>query len=302
MCSGVKKIDSLLTQICGLFEKAERRVVIVSAYISAKTLDSLLSATHESIDRQIYTRWATSDLAARSTDWEAWDVAQRHKVPIYACPRLHVKLYLADDKVLVGSANATESGLHGPPIGNLELLIPEDSDKREIQDVLNNVKIASSLASPFGADIVSEDASSPTNDRTKPLPIWIPKSDPREFLLAMQGNATHDSLSHRDRIALGLPNHVVHRNMIRKALTNITVFRVVQSAFEGRLLPMDQLELRQLFEKSISSDLKRLSGKNMDLLCRWLGEFGGNTHLSPVLKDASVQLAPGRLIGSETEF
>ena len=67
-------------------------------------------------------------------------------------------------------------------------------------------------------------------------------------------------------------------------------------------MPMGQAELRMLLVDQVASDLKRLSDKDINLLSQWLGEFGENTHLSPPKDGIPAQLAPGRLLATETEF
>ena len=294
----MRKIDNPLNQIRSLFKGAKERIIIISAFVGAQVLDSLLTAGQSSVKCEVFTRWAISDVASGASDWQAWEVAQRHKVPMFACSRLHAKLYVADDKVLLGSANATESGLRGLPSGNLELLVPEGAEMEEIQQLITEVRESSSLASPFGADILSNESSCPTDGENIALPIWIPKSDPRHFLMAMMGEAPHNRESQLDREALGVDGHALHRGDIRKALADITVFRIVRNEFARRIVPMGQTELRMLLAKQVAPDLEFLSDESVDLLVQWLGAFGENTHLNPSKDGIPAKLVPGRLLAS----
>ena len=113
-----------LSRVRRLFTGARHRVVVVSAFVGAEALDKILESVPEEVEQiAVFARWDTNDIASGATDWQAWDVASRHAVPFYACPGLHAKMYIADEKALVGSANATARGLGFGGISNLELLI-----------------------------------------------------------------------------------------------------------------------------------------------------------------------------------
>ena len=291
--------EAPLDQIRQLFLKANKRVIIISAFIGAKVLDSLLGGTKHVIERSIYVRWDFHDIASGATDWQSWDVARSHSVPMYACPKLHAKLYIADNKVLLGSANATTSGLSGPSKGNLELLILEDAGIFPVKQIIRRVRESSTLANPLGIDI-SLQSSFENDDRTEDsLPFWLPKSDPTRFLGVMAGTVPYDVESQRDKSALKLSQSVVGRTEIRKAVFNVTVFRIVREAFVDRVRPMSIVELRELLASQASPVFAQLPIGTMERLCRWLGEFGENTVMTPSIDSSFGQLTPGKLLGSE---
>ena len=183
-------------------------MIIVSAFVGAKALDSLLDAAKRVAERRLYVRWDLNDIATGASDWESWDVARSHHVPMYACPKLHAKLYIADDKVLIGSANATTPGLSGPSNGNLELLVLEDAEIDPVKEIVLRIQESSVLANPLGKDIALRPTSK--NGNTEIL-IWLPKSDPSRFLRVMAGEISHDEESRQDKSSLRLTQSVVGR-------------------------------------------------------------------------------------------
>ena len=292
-------IEAPLHQIRELFGRAQERVIIISAFVGSEALDSLLKAASQVPDRRVYVRWDWHDIASGASDWRSWDVARRHGAPIFACPGLHAKLYIADNKALLGSANATTPGLSGPPKGNLELLVLEDAGIDPIKELVRRVKEISSPASPMGEDVILQDPLASDADHHDRIPIWIPESDPARFLKAMAGDIPHDDESARDRDALRLGENAAGRAEIRKATFNATAFRIVRTAFEGRVSPMGIPELRSLLSSQASSAIEGFSREATERLCLWLGEFGENTVMVSATATTSAQLMPGKLLASE---
>lgn len=291
-----------LTKICDLFDSARERVLIVSAYVGSKTLDTLLSASSPNIHRAIYARWAQEDISSGASEWEAWDVAMSHGVPIFACPKLHAKVYIADNVALVGSANATWNGLEAGNQGNLELLIEVSSDIQEIQDSIAAIQTMSQLALPFGSDMACQNNDDLLVDSESSTSIWTPRSNPKFFLRAMCGEDDHSEASIKDRDALDIREKSFNQELLRKALKNQTVFRVIDYVFRARLKPMYQNELRETLSQRVSSRFSQLSSNELTNLAQWLGQFGENIHLSPTSEGKLPSLIPGRFLISEREF
>ena len=125
-----------------------------------------------------------------ASDWRVWDVTAANDVPLFACPRLHAKLYVADDKALIGSANATRPGLGMGAESNLEVLLEVDANAPTIQKAVATVCQESAPASPIGPDVTEVRAGIQEDGAV--VPIWLPKSDPVSFLWATVGQLTDD--------------------------------------------------------------------------------------------------------------
>ena len=290
-----------ISHISSFLAAASERVLILSAYVGRAAVAELLGASTTAAERALYARWEVDDIASGASDWQVWDVAKECNVPFFACPRLHAKIYVADDRALVGSANATAAGLGLAANPNLELLVEVHARHASIADVLRIADETSVSARPIGPDA----ASSPSHDdpsQSQHVPIWLPKSDPALFLKAMTGRTGHDDLTRQDRETIHLPPAESSRHAIRAALRDLTAFRLVRDEFQTRMTPMALSELRALLATSVGSGLSLLQQDELALLARWLGEFGANTVCTPSLPGQEIQLVPGTLLGSEEEF
>lgn len=282
-----------LSRIRELFSGARHRVIVVSAFVGAEALDELLKSVPGDVKQvAVYSRWRTNDIASGSTDWQAWDVAARHEAAFYACPDLHAKIYVADDKALVGSANATTLGLGLGRMSNLELLIPADAGQVDVAGVLADVEERSSIAAPIGADAVEGSVEGST------FPFWLPQIPPELFMDALNGHISHTTETLVASEALELQEGEKSIGQIRLALGQKTVFRFVRQVFDGRLLPMGEEELRGLLAERIDSRFADLPRDVFALLVRWLGQFGENTHLEPGGTRGELVLSPGGILSS----
>ena len=69
------------------------------------------------------TRWRLADLLAGVADLGVYDAAVAKGAHLYLRYDLHAKLFVADDRCLVGSANVTDTALGWRSPENLELLV-----------------------------------------------------------------------------------------------------------------------------------------------------------------------------------
>ena len=288
-----KDNTTLLARICSLLQLAHRRVVIVSAFVGAKTLDTLLSSVPDRVkSTSLYVRWRIDDIASKASDWDVWDVAKQHGAAMYACENLHAKIYISDDKALVGSANATHSGLNSN--GNLELLMPTDVNQPDVAQTLRTIENNARRAPPIGADIRCR-----LTQRDDPeLPIWLPEISPDTFLNAFLGRAPHTAETLAICRALELPDDGGSYEDLASALGATTTFRLVHEAFNNRLRSMNVKQLQILLSSQIGQAIKEVPDERMNFLVQWLGRFGKNTHLTPRSDEDSPALSPGRLLGT----
>lgn len=260
-----------LSRVCALFGQARERVMIVSAYIGGDALEQLLDAVPASVSRRVVAaRWDAQDIATGATDWRVWDVVQQHGMQLLACPKLHAKIYVADDRALVGSANATASGM-GIGVGNLELLVPVDTAQPDVSRVLTLVEQGSTEATPFGPDVSSGVASDEKSS------VWLPDVSPEAFLAALSGRTSHTDATFRICAALQVAESGDQAE-VRDAVQKATSFRVVKHEFDVRLAPMTTEQLRDLLSDRVDARLRGLSYDRLVLLVQWLGRFGANTH------------------------
>ena len=292
-----------LAGIRALFAEATDRVVILSAYVGQAVVADLLDVSAGATERVLYARWQINDVASEASDWRVWDVAAERGVPFFACPQLHAKIYIADDRAFVGSANATGPGFGLGAKANLELLIEVDAGHASIMEVVRVAQETSELASPLGPDIAKAQRSGQEDSDAPNLPVWLPRSDPYLFFKAITGRGSHNDLTRQDLESIGLLFSAnSSRQEIREALRDMTAFRIVRREFETRMKPMGLSDLRALLVRCVSPDLARMKDDDVFLLARWLGQFGANTLTTPSASGQKLQLTNGMLLGSDDEF
>ena len=283
-----------LSRVCSLLGGAQERVIIVSAYLGASALDRLLDAIPGGVTRTaVFARWDIGDLTSGATDWEVWDVAKTHDVPLYACPRLHAKIYVADEVALVGSANATASGLGLDGRGNLELLMPVSVGEPEVSRVLKMVEEEAVEAMPIGADVADQGG-----DDDGVALFWIPDVSPDRFVDALRGRSPHTDQTRNICFRLRIPEDGSNDALIRRAAQVTTLFRVVKEEFDVRPTPMTVADLRELLSAKVDVRLGQLPAERLAFLVEWMGRFGANTHTGPAPGDSTPTLFPGARLAS----
>lgn len=282
-----------LSRVCALLNGARERVSVVSAYLGADTLERLLDSVPEVVTQvAVFTRWDIQDITSGATDWKAWDVARARSVSLCACPRLHAKVYVADEQALVGSANATASGLGGGSHGNLELLMPVDTNQPDVAQVLALAAQESTEAVPFGSDAASRDSS------RDDVPIWIPEVNLNRFLEAFRGRKPHTGQTRKTCSVLRVPERHKDDTLVRRAVRETTSFRVVSHEFDTRPTPMAVDGLRDLLAEKVDFGFGEVSTDRLVPLIYWLGYFGINTHAVTSPGDSTPTLYPGGRLAS----
>ena len=108
--------------------KDASEATIVAPYIKSPTLSELISKLQQTARIECFTRWNPDDLLRGSSDTLCRTIVKERGGDFYLHNRLHAKYYRFDDRVLVGSANTTSSGLSFPKPGNLEILCEPGTD------------------------------------------------------------------------------------------------------------------------------------------------------------------------------
>lgn len=109
--------------VISLLRSAKQNVLIVAPFIRARPLDVLLDEIPADVDTKVVTRWRRDDLLAKVSELGVYDSVQSRGAGLFLRNDLHAKLFAADDRCLVGSANVTDTALGWLPNENLELLV-----------------------------------------------------------------------------------------------------------------------------------------------------------------------------------
>ena len=128
-------------RIRSLFEEATRSVVVVAPFIKVAALRSLVDVIPPDVWCRCVTRWLPSEIAAGVSDPEIIDVLEgRGNFGLELVDRLHAKLYVADTRCLVGSANVTLAGLGQKESGgNIEVLVSASVEDPAVAAVLAEI-------------------------------------------------------------------------------------------------------------------------------------------------------------------
>lgn len=153
-----------------LISSARERVVLVAPFIKKEVFASVVNALEErNIELLCVTRWAVLEVAAGVSDPEIAELAELdHRVTIMLCHDLHAKLYVADKRCLVGSANLTGRAMGRRMPANLELLVEVSVDNPEVQFVLGQIQRTGIIADVDMARRIRDQANRLVNDEDRP--------------------------------------------------------------------------------------------------------------------------------------
>lgn len=125
-------LGSKLLELCS---GAQREVLLVAPFVKARSLRRLLSQISQGVEVTCVTRWRPEEVAAGVSDLEVFDeMAHREGAALFLLPRLHGKYFRADDRCLVGSANLTYRALGWSVPPNIELLLEEQANRRDLAE------------------------------------------------------------------------------------------------------------------------------------------------------------------------
>ncbi|WP_059006983.1 phospholipase D family protein [Streptomyces specialis] len=134
--------DHVWGQLHELLSSAHERVVLVAPFIKKEVFAAALAAIGDrDVELLCVTRWAVMEIAAGVTDPEIAELAEQDdRVTVRLCHDLHAKLYVADERCLVGSANLTGRATGRRLPKNLELLVEVPTGHPEVQSVLEQIQ------------------------------------------------------------------------------------------------------------------------------------------------------------------
>ena len=128
--------NEIVNAVINELSNAEKSVQIISAYCKKKTFEKLNSVIAKDVQKKkLLIRFRLDDVLKGSTDFEVLNYGIENGWDVFVRFDLHAKTYIIDNKRgLVGSANATNSGLNIGKVGNMEIatfvdIEPEDLEK-----------------------------------------------------------------------------------------------------------------------------------------------------------------------------
>ncbi|MGW1996187.1 phospholipase D family protein [Embleya sp. NPDC001921] len=170
--------DHVWRQIEQLLGTATNSVILVAPFIKKETFRAALDAIPAGVQKiTCITRWSVPEVAAGVSDPEIAELAEQDgRAVVLLCHNLHAKLYVADDRCLVGSANLTGKATGRVPAANVELLVEADVAHPEVQRVLDAIEGAAVPGTVQLAEQLREQASLMRSDEDSPR-VLVPGQD-----------------------------------------------------------------------------------------------------------------------------
>ena len=223
-------------------------LVIVAPYIKAEAIERLLALAANDVQLMCVTRWQTQDMALGASDVQCRQIVLSMGGQFLLHPTLHAKYYRFDDRILIGSANLTLSGMGWGSHPNLEILAPPSDafDYRAFEmELLARARPVSETEYEHWAAIQSAPAEivAATPQMSRHL-NWRPVT--REFanlILAYHGRAQDIASTDEARraqsdiAALSLP-----RDLPTGQLRMLVTMSLLSSAFASEVLRVQHMD------------------------------------------------------------
>ena len=226
-----------------LFASAKCEIVLVAPFIKTAALERLLGNVPLKVPIRCVTRWRADEIAAGVSDPEVFDIlAQRGNCELSLVDNLHAKLYISDQRCLVGSANVTLPGLGEIPGSNIEVLVETAIDNPDVVSVLTEIGRVETVASPGLALAARAMANSLANagDKLPRASSWFPYSRKPERAFDLYRKAPAGFVTGADRLVMldvdrakipGALDQTRFRSAVRAKLAEIPL---AQSLLAGR--------------------------------------------------------------------
>ncbi|MFC8567381.1 phospholipase D family protein [Streptomyces sp. NPDC057245] len=278
------KPDHVWQQIADLMGDATEEVVIVAPFVKKAIFEEIIAAVPSSAQKiTCVTRWTPAEVAAGVSDPEIIEAAQSdERISIALCPSLHAKLYRADGRCLVGSANLTGKATGRVPNANVELLLEVPIDHPEVQRVLGQINARSTIVTPHTAALVREQAELLRSERVTPpsadeaAPYWFPETRRPENVYALySGRQRFTSLVEagivRDLAMLDVPAGLSEDSFNAEVEARLhAIPELGQLTAEQRL---SNVELQRAITER-TGDTEEQARRTTETLAVWLQHFG----------------------------
>ncbi|MFB6750591.1 phospholipase D family protein [Streptomyces sp. NPDC056353] len=294
--------DHVWQQIADMMEGAGEEVVIIAPFIKKAIFEETIAAVSSSVQKiTCVTRWTPAEVAAGVSDPEIIEAAQSdERISIALCPSLHAKLYRADGRCLVGSANLTGKATGRVPNANVELLLEVPIDHPEVQRVLGQINTRSTIATPHTAALMRQQAELLRSERITPpsedeaAPYWFPETRrPANVYALYSGRQRFTSLVEagivRDLAMLDVPAGLPEGAFNSEVEARLhAIPELGQLTKEQRL---SNIELQRAIAER-TGDTEEQARRTAETLAAWLQHFGryytevGSWELRPGIEHA----------------
>lgn len=143
-----------------LLAAARRRVVLCAPFMQARVVETLLSVVADDVMVRLVTRWRAVEVAAGVSDLGTFEVANRRaRTQLLLLNDLHAKLFVADERCLMGSANLTGAALGWSEFSNVELMVSVPVRNEDVAVLLQQLEAAVPATLAMRSEIEREAAA-----------------------------------------------------------------------------------------------------------------------------------------------
>lgn len=226
-------------------------ISICSAFLRSSIIDDLSRKFHQNAKVRVMVRWQLGDLIAGASDLKSYELCSELGWKFYISLKFHGKVFhLPSQGILVGSANATESGFGLLSNSNSEactIVAENDSNVEFVNHLFENSKeindeLFNKLKTIFDLAVIDKKSLDwPTdvlenllvsNDLTKKLFISECFKTNGEELLAFPLHLSQDARS--DLSLLGLSDRHLSIESVAKQFTKTKIFTFLLDLLEER--------------------------------------------------------------------
>ena len=280
--------DHVWQQIEQFLAGAAREAILVAPFIKKETFQAALAAVPTSVQRiRCVTRWSVAEVAAGVSDPEIAEIAEADgRASILLCHNLHAKLYVADDRCLVGSANLTGKATGRVPAPNIELLVETGVEHPEVRRVLDaihatvvpgTVQLAQQIRAQ--ADLVRADEDAPqvlVVGESDVQARWLPETrNPERLYRVYNGrhrNIATDVLAGvlRDLIHLDISPGLPEQDFGAAVLLRLRSLPELRALAESGSLNLDDAK-RELIDGGFNTPDQ--AQRAVETIAKWLSYF-----------------------------
>ncbi|MFB6822677.1 phospholipase D family protein [Streptomyces virginiae] len=288
--------DHVWRQIEQLLVATTQRAVLVAPFIKKEVFQAALNAIPAGVQEiTCVTRWSVPEVAAGVSDPEIAELAQQDgRASVLLCHNLHAKLYAADERCLVGSANMTGKATGRVHAANIELLVELPTDHPEVQRVLAELRASSVPGTVELAQQMREQANLMLADEDSPRIVvpgedeqptrWLPETRNPERLYRVY-NGRHQQIGSdvlagvlRDLAHLDIGPGLAEQEFGAAVLTRLRTMPELQALTEaGRMNLADAQAGLMATEGCTAAQAQRA----IETIAAWLSYFD-EVHLVPI--------------------
>lgn len=275
-----------------LVSEAKREVTICAPFIKTHALQAILSSIQAAVKVRVVTRWRPAEVAAGVSDLEVFEVLNdRGNAQLELLDELHAKLYISDNRCLIGSANITAAALGWSERPNVEFLTELPVANPDVQALMGRLSAAQRATFQEKAEIakkaeelaipsILDDSSFTKENIASAARPWLPKCATPDRLFAVYQDDSigqvvlgtkEDALDDlRDLSPPPKLSQAEFTDFISSALSEFPAFNRFLSRIASKLTDSEALAVMQEIRPDLDDQDAQ---KQWEIVRDWIGAF-----------------------------